>query len=81
MLEASTFGTSAWTRTARIIVELGNGDSKSYFLKVVIFCYEASTYSLTDGQCATEGGAMYAEIGSFASEISTFDPQFHSLFC
>lgn len=33
ILEASTFGTSAWTRTARIAVELEDGTSKSYFLK------------------------------------------------
>lgn len=27
-------------------------------------------YLLTDGQCATEGGAVYFERDSFASEIS-----------
>ncbi|KAL8697638.1 MAG: hypothetical protein Q9224_002210 [Gallowayella concinna] len=33
VLECNSFGTSAWTRTARILVELSNGSSKQYFLK------------------------------------------------
>ena len=34
VLQASSYGTSAWTRTARIDVELADGAPKSYFLKV-----------------------------------------------
>lgn len=34
VLEASSYGTSAWTRTARIKVELADSTPKSYFLKV-----------------------------------------------
>ena len=34
VLEASSFGTSAWTRTARIRVQLSDGSPKAYFLKV-----------------------------------------------
>ncbi|KAL8712659.1 MAG: hypothetical protein Q9220_003191 [cf. Caloplaca sp. 1 TL-2023] len=33
VLEASSFGTSAWTRTARISVTLEDGTLKKYFLK------------------------------------------------
>lgn len=34
VIEASSYGTSAWTRTARVDVELPDGTQKSYFLKV-----------------------------------------------
>lgn len=34
VLKASSYGTSAWTRTARIDVELADGTPRSYFLKV-----------------------------------------------
>ncbi len=34
VIEASSFGTSAWTRTARIRVQLSDGSQKAYFLKV-----------------------------------------------
>jgi protein-ribulosamine 3-kinase len=34
VVEASSFGTSAWTRTARIRVQLSDGSQKAYFLKV-----------------------------------------------
>ncbi len=34
VVEASSFGTSAWTRTARIRVQLSDGSQKVYFLKV-----------------------------------------------
>ena len=34
VVEASSFGTSAWTRTARIRVQLADGSQKAYFLKV-----------------------------------------------
>jgi hypothetical protein len=34
VIEASSFGNSAWTRTARIRVQLPNGSQKVYFLKV-----------------------------------------------
>lgn len=34
VLGASSYGTSAWTRTARINIELDDGTPKSYFLKV-----------------------------------------------
>ena len=34
VIEASSYGTSAWTRTARVDVVLPDGTQKSYFLKV-----------------------------------------------
>ena len=37
VLEASSFGTSALTRTARIRVQLSDGSQKAYFLKVRCF--------------------------------------------
>jgi hypothetical protein len=35
VLETRSYGSSAWTRTARIQVELPDGSTKLYFMKVV----------------------------------------------
>ncbi|KAL8994631.1 MAG: hypothetical protein Q9169_005453 [Polycauliona sp. 2 TL-2023] len=45
VLKASSFGTSAWTNTACIKVQLLNGSTKKYFLK----------YATEDGQIMMEG--------------------------
>ncbi|KAL8765846.1 MAG: hypothetical protein Q9209_007205 [Squamulea sp. 1 TL-2023] len=62
IIEASSFGTSAWTRTARIAIKVPNGSFEQYFLKVQL-CLVTKTdtkkLNADNGmQCATEGGEI-----------------------
>ncbi|KAL8657877.1 MAG: hypothetical protein Q9226_001474 [Calogaya cf. arnoldii] len=80
VLEASSFGSPAWTRTARIEVQLADGSSKQYFLKVESLATTWQwTYRLADNrfQCATEGGEVMME-GEFnsMSELHQLAPSF-----
>ena len=63
MREASAFGTSEWTRTARIVVELEDGGSKEYFVKVRgLLMRGIEVYLLTvDSVLPREGRCMSKE--------------------
>ncbi|KAL8781303.1 MAG: hypothetical protein Q9213_006078 [Squamulea squamosa] len=81
VVEASSFGNSAWTRTAYFAILLPDGSSKQYFLKVQL-CLTTKTDTMklnadNGMQCATEGGdiMMRGEYNSM-TELHKFAPSF-----
>lgn len=79
-MEATTHGTSAWTRTARVSTEMEDRTIKDYFLKVLLFKCPLVIVAAdgSDVQCATEDIGRKMIEGEFhsLSEIHTLMPTF-----